>query len=176
MNALVRILPAVFAAAAAAIPVTAMAARAEAPPAAARFYPLLGDWKGQGELKQGGGAPMPLALGFSCGKASSGWAVSCRMVAKNGDMTMTESDLMGVDAATGKGHWYAVTSDGETHDHLAEWTDASHMQADYSWTQDGKKMHEHITMALPSEKAMNFRSVVTADGKEVGVFSGDLTR
>lgn len=176
MKAMSLSLPALIAAAILAIPVTSMAAGTDGPPAASRFYPLLGNWKGQGELKQGAEAAAKLALGLSCGKASSGWAVSCRMVAKNGDMTMTESDLMGVDAVTGQGHWYAITNDGETHDHLTKWTDPSHLQADYAWTQDGKKMHEHITMTLTGKKTLDFRSVVTADGKDAGVFSGHLTR
>lgn len=177
MKALAQIVPIILAAAAA---VPAIAEGAESvgtsPPAASRYYPLIGEWKGQGQLDQAGGDPVTLAIGLSCGKASAGWAVSCRMVAKSSEMTMVESDLMGVDAVTGKGHWYAITNTGEAHDHVTEWTDASTMQADYSWTQNGKKMHEHITMTLPGKDALTFRSIVTSDGKEVGVFSGKLRR
>jgi hypothetical protein len=31
---------------------------------------------------------------------------------------MSETDLMGVDAVTGEGHWYAVINQGESHDHI----------------------------------------------------------
>lgn len=83
---------------------------------------------------------------------------------------------MGVDPVTGKWHWYAVTNQGETHDHLADWTGADEMNARYSWIQDGKKMDEIITVKLSGKKAMEFRSVVNAHGEEVNSFSGKLKR
>jgi len=145
-------------------------------PAAARYYPLVGHWKGKGHLSEAGQAPIALALRLTCNKAASGWAVRCAMVAKNDKMTMTESDLMGVDAITGKGHWYAVTNQGETHDHIAEWVDRKTMKAHYAWSADGKQMVENITLMLARGKSMEFHSVVTADGKEVSAFSGKLAR
>jgi hypothetical protein len=153
--------------------------RAAAPqdqPAASIFYPLLGSWKGTGQMAEAGQKPVDLALALSCVKASAGHAVSCKMVANNKDMLMSESDLFGVDPVTGKGHWYAVTNQGETHDHVATWIDAKTMKATHSWSQDGKKMHEDITMSLPTDKTMEFRGVVTADGKEASSFSGKLKR
>ncbi|MGA8048763.1 MAG: hypothetical protein WCA09_01140 [Burkholderiales bacterium] len=149
---------------------------AEKQPAASRYYPLLGHWKGKGELAEPGQPAAKLALKLACRKDASGWAVRCDMSATNHEMTITEADLFGVDPVTGQGHWYAVTNQGDAHDHLTEWTDAATMKAHYEWVQDGKKMREDILFRLPGTKSMEFRSVVTADGKEAGVFSGKLGR
>lgn len=163
--------------AAGAAPLTgAVAGTASKVPAASRFYPFVGHWKGRGQLNESGQPPTPLRLRLSCHKASSGWAVRCDMVAKNGKLKMTESDLMGVDPVTGTGHWYAVTNQGETHDHITEWRDARTMQAHHSWTQDGKMMMENISVSFSTRKSMKFRSVVTAGGKTTSEFSGELTR
>jgi len=147
-----------------------------AAPAAARIYPFVGTWSGRGELSEPGQKPVPLSLGLKCSKASSGWAVRCEMTAKNGQMVITETDLMGVDPVTGQGHWYAVTNQGETHDHVAEWTDASTMKARHEWTQDGKRMGEDVTLRFGGRKSLEFRSVTSADGQEVARFSGTVTR
>jgi hypothetical protein len=145
-------------------------------PAAASYYPFVGQWKGQGQLREGGKAPISLTLSLTCNKASAGWAVRCDLTAKNDKIAISESDLMGVDPVTGKGHWYAVSNQGETHDHVTEWVSSSEMKASYSWMQNGKRMEEHITVQFPRKKSLEFRSVVSADGKEVGVFSGKLKR
>lgn len=145
-------------------------------PAAARYYPFVGSWTGQGELSQPGQPAAKLALQWSCSEASSGHAVRCEMTAQNDSMTMTESDLMGVDPLSGEGHWYAVTNQGEVHDHVAQWSDPKTMTANYAWQQDGKQMQETVTFKLLSEKSLKFSSVVTADGQEVAAFSGDLAQ
>jgi len=156
--------------------VASSAAAADELPAASRYYPLLGHWKGKGELTSPGQPAVKLDLKLSCYKVASGWAVRCAMSARNGKMAMTESDLMGVDPVTGQGHWYAITNQGETHDHLTEWTDARTMKAHYGWKEGGKQMRESILFKLPAKRSLEFRSVVTADGQEAGAFSGELTR
>ena len=85
-------------------------------------------------------------------------------------MAMSESDLMGVDPVTGQGHWYAVSGQGETHDHLTHWVSPTEMQAHYSWVENGQKMDEQITVKFPNEKAMQFRGVVRSGGKDVSAF------
>ena len=160
-----------------AIPHSSMDTASAAPlPAAASYYPFVGQWKGRGQLSEAGKAPINLTLSLICDKVSSGWAVRCELVAKNDKVSISESDLMGVDPVTGKGHWYAVTNQGETHDHVTEWVSSSEMKANYSWVQKGKRMEERITVQFPRKESLEFRSVVTADGKEVGVFSGKMTR
>ena len=161
----------------AAIPMSAALADNNAkPPAATRYYPFIGFWRGHGQLSEPGKAPIALKLAMSCRKASMGWAVRCDLVAKNKQMTMTEADLMGVDSVTGTGHWYAVTNQGETHDHITQWTDPNDMKAHYSWMQDGKKMEENISVSFKGGNQMEFRSATTADGKDAGVFSGKVSR
>jgi len=177
MNAFARITAvALVASGVLAFTLGATAATTSKLPAASRYYPLIGHWKGKGTLSEGGQAPIALALRLACNKAASGWAVRCVMVAKNGKITITESDLMGVDAITGKGHWYAVSNQGETHDHIAEWVDPKTMKAHYAWHAAGKRMVENITLRLVHRKSMEFHSVVTADGMKVSTFSGKLKR
>jgi hypothetical protein len=153
-----------------------VASAAEPAPAAAAYYPLVGNWTGAGEISEGGQTPAKLTLSLNCKKVSAGWAVYCDMKAANDKMAMAETDLFGVDPATGQAHWYAVTNQGETHDHLAQWIDARTLKAHLAWTQEGKKMEETVTVALNGENAMDFRSSVTEDGKEVGAFSGKLRK
>ena len=154
----------------------AAAASSDKLPAASRYYPLVGHWKGKGELTSPGQPAVKLALKLSCYKVSSGWAVRCAMSARNGKMVMTELDLFGVDPVTGQGHWYAITNQGETHDHLTEWTDTRTMKAHYGWKEGGKQMLENIVLKLPARRTLEFRSVVTADGQQAGAFSGKLAR
>jgi hypothetical protein len=150
------------------------AASAGEEPAAAPYYRFLGKWQGQGELSEPGNTPIKLAISLSCRKVSLGSGVACEMTGKNNSMQIAESDLFGVDPVTGQGHWYAVTNQGETHDHLAEWSDANTMKAHYDWAQDGKRMKESIEFRFQGKNAVTFRSVVSADGKPAGEFSGSL--
>jgi len=147
-----------------------------AAPQAAQFYPLLGKWKGSGKLKEGDRVPTSLSLRLNCRKASSGWAVLCELKASNSKMIMTETDLFGVDTVSGKSRWYAVTNQGETHDHIAEWVDPKNMRANLAWTQEGKQMAENITFHFVSSRSIEFRSVVTENGKEAVSFTGTLKR
>ncbi len=167
---------ALIASTATALAADAAAATAATPPAASRYYPFLGHWKGHGEISEPGQSPTPVSIAMSCSKVSSGWAVRCDMEAKNDTMTITESDLMGVDPVTGTGHWYAVTNQGETHDHVTQWPDAKSMTAHHAWTQDGKTMEEDIAFVFTDDKSLTFRSTVSEDGKAAGDFFGKLSR
>jgi len=151
-------------------------ASAKKAPAAAEFYPLVGKWHGGGEMAQPGQAPIKLSLNLDCSKVSSGWGIRCSMHAKNKEMSMSESDLMGVDPVTGQAHWYAVSDQGETHDHLARWVDPRTMLAHYSWIQGGKSMRETISFKLETKRKLSFRSSVSMDGKDAGSFSGVMKR
>ncbi|HUJ86374.1 MAG TPA: hypothetical protein VLX30_05935 [Burkholderiales bacterium] len=170
-----RIAALVLAAAALAVTVCDAAAQNGAP-AAARFYPFLGYWKGNGQYGAPGKDPVQLSLSLSCRKAVSGWAVRCDFVGRGDTMTFVEADLMGVEPASGTGRWYAVNNQGDTRDHVAEWPDASTMLAHYDWAQDGKQMRENVVFRFTREKDMDFRSVVTENGQEVGAFFGKLSR
>jgi len=158
------------------LPLPASTAEPAAPPAAARFYPFVGHWKGQGEMAESGQPPVKLALDYRCKRASAGSAVSCEMKASNDKMAVAETDLFGVDPVSGQGHWYAVSNQGETHDHLADWTDANNMKARYAWTQDGKKMEEHVTMKFNGSNTLEFRSIMRVEGQQVASFHGTLKR
>jgi len=157
-------------------PPAAAPASKEAEPAAAKFYPFLGNWRGTGELREAGKPAVPLTVHWRCRKAAQGWAVSCDLNARGGEVHIGESDLMGVDPVTGQLHWYAITNQGETHDHIVQWTNAKTMTARFGWNQGGKKMEENVKVSVPDEKTVEYRSVVTENGKEVASFSGKLER
>ncbi|MFO1301254.1 MAG: hypothetical protein U1F17_12930 [Burkholderiaceae bacterium] len=176
MNPVRRRLSALTLLACATGPAAVSAADTAAAPEVARFFLLVGHWKGHGELTQSGQAPARLTLDYRCRKAAASSAVSCELKARNGTMSIAETDLFGVDPVRRQGHWYAVTNQGESHDHLVEWTDARTMKARYAWTQDGAKMEENIAIRFDGARSMNFRSVVTADGNEAAVFGGTLRR
>lgn len=150
------------------------AATAGDAPAAAPYYRFVGKWQGQGELSEPGNAPIKLALSLSCRKVSLGSGVACELTGKNNSLQISELDLFGVDAVTGQGHWYAVSNQGESHDHLAAWSDADTMKAYYHWAQEGKQMRENIEFRFKGKGALTFRSAVTADGQPAGEFSGSL--
>jgi hypothetical protein len=122
------------------------AASADELPAAARYYPFVGHWKGRGEIAETGKIPIRLTLKLVCKKAVLGWALYCDMTAKSGKLVMSEADLMGVDAVTGKGHWFAFTNQGESYDYITDWISADEMTANYSWVQKGERMQERITV------------------------------
>jgi hypothetical protein len=50
------------------------------------------------------------------------------------------------------------------------------MRAHRAWSANGKKMVQDVTFHLPQRDSFEFRSILTADGKEAGVFSGRLVR
>jgi hypothetical protein len=176
MNSVRHWLSALTLLACAAGPAAVSAADTAAAPEAARYFPLVGHWKGHGELAQPGQAPARLALEYRCRIAAAGAAVSCELKARNGTMSIAESDLFGVDPVSRQDHWYAVTNQGESHDHLVEWIDAGTMKARYAWAQDGAKMEENVAIRFDGARSMNFRSVVTANGNEAAVFGGTLRR
>jgi hypothetical protein len=159
-----------------AVPARDAGAQAPAPPVSSRFYPFLGYWKGHGQLGEPGKDPQLLALSLSCRKAVAGYAVRCDLVGRNDTMTMVEADLMAVEPVSGIGHWYAVNNQGDTHDHIAEWPDAKTMIAHYEWEQNGKQMRENVIFRFTQPKEMDFRSVLTENGQEVGAFFGKLGR
>ena len=142
-------------------------------PDVAPFYAFTGKWRGTGELVEAGQEPAKLAMKLICAKSADSAAVSCEMSARNKQMNMAESDLFGVDPVTGTAHWYAVTNQGETHDHIVQWSDANNLNAHYAWQQDGKQMEENIAVAFRG-RTMSFKSTVTADGKEMETFSAKL--
>ncbi len=144
------------------------------PPDARRFEVMIGKWTGEGTLNTGN-QPVKLALTYRCDSAAAGWGIACELIAKGEGMEMRENDLMGFDPVTGKGHWFAVTNMGETHNHVVSWIDDTRFKAHYAWEQDGARMEENIAVSV-NGRSMEFRSVVTANGQEVGAFAGLLKR
>lgn len=145
-------------------------------PAASAFYPFLGFWRGDAQISEAGQPRVELSLTLSCRKASSGWAVRCDMVGRGETLTLVEADLMGVDPASGAGHWFVVNNLGETRDHRAEWLDRRTLRTQYAWAQDGKQMLQSSSYLFIGEHRLDIRRVTSADGREVSVFAARLGR
>lgn len=156
---------------------TIQTSRADSTPPAARFYPFLGRWQGHGQVAVPGQSPAKLMITVSCRKVASGWAVQCATHARNKQMVISESDLMAVNTATGKAHWFGVTNQGQANDYLVFWPDAHTMRAHCAWTQAGKQMQENVVFKFTSSHAVNWRTVDTVDGGQVvSTYSGSVTR
>ena len=175
MNTITRLTTLLTLTIALALPALSPAAQ-DSPPPIAAFYTLVGNWQGQGEFGETDQTPATLALNLQCQKTSAGFGVSCQMQASNKEMAMSETDLFGHDPVSNTFHWYSVSNTGETHDHLAQWTDAHTMKANYAWSQEGAKMAENITFKLNGNNNMLFESVVSQNGQQVAHFKGTLKR
>jgi hypothetical protein len=176
MRTITRLLVVLVATLSACLPL-AGAAEAPAAPPAAGFYVLTGDWKGEGSVTENG-QQAHFELQLQCHKASAGWAVLCTMSGRDraGNQVLAETDLFGVDPATGKGHWYAVTNSGETHDHLVYWSDPKTLRAHLAWQLEDKRMEESIVLDLAVADTLEFRSVTSENGHQRSLFRATLQR
>lgn len=157
---------------------TALASEAPppVPPQIQSLYQMLGSWNGQVRMTQPGQEPSTMKVSINCRKASSGFAVSCEDSFANGEMIMTETDLMGFNPVDGTSHWYSVTNSGEAHDHLVEWQNDNVLRASYVWHQDNTEMREDITLDLSKTGNMKMLTRVTAAGKEVVRLEGRMSK
>lgn len=175
MNAFTRSLGIIVVAIGAMLPTSAC--WASAAPAAAQFYPFLGTWHGHGQLAMPGQPTVKLSLTVSCHKAADGWAVRCDMHARNKQMVMGEADLMAVDTATGKAHWFGVTNQGEAYDFLVTWPNVHTMHGHYAWTQHGKPMQENVVFSFKNHHKLHWRTVDTNNKNYViDTFTGTVIR
>lgn len=151
--------------------------QADSAPLASQFYPYVGTWHGHGLLTAPGQKPVKLKLTVSCHKVAAGWAVGCAVHAWNKQMAMHEADLMAVDTATGKAHWFGVNNQGEAYDYRVTWPNAHTMHAYYAWMQDDKPMQENVVFTFKDKRHLSWSSIDTIEGhQQVGSFTGDVMR
>ena len=177
MNAITRLLAVPAVILSACLPLAGAAPAPAAALPAAGFYVLTGDWKGEGSISEGG-QQAHFDLHLQCHKASAGWAVLCTLDGHDraSKQVLAETDLFGVDPVTGKGHWYAVTNSGETHDHRVRWSDPKTLRAHLAWQQEGKRMEEKIVLSFAVAHTLDFRSETSENGHQLALFHGILHR
>jgi hypothetical protein len=140
-----------------------------------QLAPLVGDWKGEGTLQMGGKSHT-MTSDNRCRVAPGGVAVRCEHHGQiEGMGPVYESALFGIDPQSKKLHWYNVTSMGEAHDHVGQWTSKERLEWSYRGEQEGKPMTEAISMDLDGDQ-MTFRSETKVDGQRFVLFEGTMRR
>jgi hypothetical protein len=121
---------------------------------------LVGTWQGKNIQFTMGGKKSKGEINISCTAASGGYGVVCSTkITVEGVGTIEESDLFGYDPHAKLYHWFAVTSMGETHDHVAQPLVGSTMMFAHSGFQEGKPMQEVLSMTMNEEGTkMDFKN------------------
>lgn len=146
-----------------------------APSGPQQFYPLIGKWAGKAKFEISGQNAIDLDMAITCQKTNGSTALECDMKASNSQVSLIETDLMGVDEASGKASWFFVDNQGSAGLDHVKWTNADTMTLQRAWEDAGKKMAATGTITV-SSNTMDLRNEVTADGKTASVLSAQLTR
>lgn len=129
---------------------------------------LVGTWTGKAQLTVDGKKFKGEGT-FSCVATSGGYGVSCSdTFTMPGLGTVQETDLFGYDPQAKLYHWYAVTSMGEAHDHVATppaENDPTILFA-HSGFQGGKPMQEILSMTFNKDATkIDFKNVTLIGGQ-----------
>jgi hypothetical protein len=139
---------------------------------------LVGSWKGSGTVSMGNGKAKIDAT-WTCKRVSAKWGVMCtfHVTGIPGVAAYEETDLMGYEPNTNTFHWYAVTSAGETHDHVAQATDGNKQQFIFTGTQEGKPFKEVIDLEIgKDEKSATGRAETFVGGASTSVLELKLRK
>jgi hypothetical protein len=154
---------------------SALPAGAEAPPQAVKdMGSLVGTWKGSGVLTMGADQAN-LKITWNCQPAAGSWGVSCqaRFTGMPGGAAHLETDLFGFEPGSKKFHWFSVTNEGETHDHVSDGPKGDVIEFVHNGMQDGKPLREVIRMTFKDDcKKLDLRSETTVAGQVVAVLEG----
>jgi len=133
------------------------------------MYCLVGQWKSQNGLMIIEGKKHKVDFTVSCAPTSGGLGLLCNdKFDIEGLGHLEETDLFGYDAGQGRYHWFAVTQQGETHDHVAlpPGPNDKGITFAYSGVQNGKPMQEVVTMTFLDDAATRI------DFKNDGIVNG----
>jgi hypothetical protein len=142
-----------------AAPAAAPGGRTPAAPAEARRLSglLLGQWKGSGTITMEG-KTSPIELELSCTEASAGWGVSCRAAGVDpAGVRHEETHLWGYSADGAKVHFFAVTTDGDTHDHAGTFTEHG-VELQYRGSMGGSPFVESIRLDSAGASSIRFHN------------------
>ncbi|MGD8859931.1 MAG: hypothetical protein PVI30_07955 [Myxococcales bacterium] len=152
-------------------------ASSEKGPASMRdLAPLVGRWQGPVTMEAGGQTTKGKAS-LDCRWASGGYAVLCETSFVLGGQVQKETDLFGYDPTSGRYHWFAICSSGDTHDHVATTLQGGHSEWRYEGQSDGKKLVESIVMTIAeSGREARFQSTVNLGGQRVAALTGKIEK
>lgn len=148
------------------------------PPAEAQALGrLIGEWRGSATFTMGAQRD-PARMSVSCRPTAAAFGVSCETRFDFADgRVWQETDLFGWDAGTRAYHWFAVTSTGNSHDHVARQLEGDRWVFAATCRSGGKPMHEVIRLRpLPDGKRIEFRSTGTVEGVAAFELTGSLDR
>lgn len=145
-------------------------AAAELPKEVAGMDCLVGTWKATGSVTMGKDKAKIDAT-WTCKRTSAKFGVACSLVLTGvpGLPKYEETDLFGYEPNSKTYHWFSVTNAGETHDHVAPFTEGNKIQFVYTGTQEGKPLKEVIDFEIPNEKTLNMRSETFVAGVSTSV-------
>jgi hypothetical protein len=131
---------------------------------------VVGTWSAKAAPIVMDGKKTKADISITCAPASGGWAISCNGVFKiDGMGTAEESDIFGYDPEQKLYHWYAVTSMGETHDHVAmpPTSDSAPIVFAHSGFSNGMPMQEVLRMQFNKDATkMDFRNTTVVAGQQ----------
>jgi hypothetical protein len=106
---------------------------------------MLGNWKGTGTMIMGKDKAK-LDATWSCKKTGGDFGILCnlRITGIPGVPVYEETDLMGYEPNSKTYHWFTVTNAGETHDHVAPYSEKSRIRFTYTGVQEGKPFKELV--------------------------------
>jgi len=139
---------------------------------------LVGEWRGTGSA-QFGAEQANVQFNLSCSPTSGGFGVQCqtRFSGLPGAATYEETDLFGFDPGRRKYHWFSVTNQGETHDHVADVSKTDTLRFVYDGVQDGKPMQEAIVLKVAANhRDLEFSTSVSVGGQVTAQLSGRATK
>jgi hypothetical protein len=129
---------------------------------------LVGTWQGSATFTQGA-QKSPVKFNIRCEAASAGYGISCKASFTGFPSgAAEETDLFGYDSSKRQYHWYAVTNQGETHDHVAELPKSNTIDFVYRGQQDGKPFVESIALTISKDgKRMDFATDGSLDNQPI---------
>jgi len=146
------------------------------PAAVQEMYCLAGEWRGTATLKMGD-AQDQLKMNLSCKPASAGHAILCSAEFAGKAFTAHETDLFGYDPGKNQYHWFSVTDQGDTHDHVAEVPTSNTIEFVYSGRADGKALQELIALTISEDgSTLSFRNAIVMGGEAAAKLDGKLVR
>jgi hypothetical protein len=142
------------------------------------LHRLVGEWRGTTAFTAGSQkGETPLTV--SCRPVAKGFGVSCQVLVSNlpGGRTIEETDLFGWDPSERRYHWFAVTSEGDTHDHVAPPPAGDTLIFARAGFRDGKPTHEIIKLRVSGDgKRMEYRNDCMVDAEPQVRVAGTLAR
>jgi hypothetical protein len=76
-----------------------------------------------------------------------------------------ENDLWSYDRATGKVHLFGITSEGQAHDHVGNWTDQNTLELYWRGTFEDQELEEKITAKWITKDQIELKEVNLSLGK-----------